>query len=286
MTSAFCPAHITCFFRPFITDNILESGSRGVGIRLTAGTTVHVDEIRGNTKVIINGKTDDAKITKHVLEHLAHGRHFEVNAECGLPLGQGFGMSASGAVAAALCASEITGKGRKEAFEAAHTAEVTCGGGLGDVAGLMHEGDVPKRVKEGLPPFGHVIGQSISFERMTLVVLGQKLSTAGVLGDNSKLKKICEAGDSAMNDFPDNATKELLFRMSNRFSLEAGVRGPEVAEAMQALNEGGIRSSMCMLGNSIFTDVSEEEVRAALGDERAVFSASSTDKPAHVIRKA
>ena len=286
MTSAFCPAHITCFFRPVITDSILKSGSRGVGIRLTAGTTVHIDEIRGNTKVFINGKADGAKITRHVLEHMAQDRCFEVDVESSLPLGQGFGMSAAGAVAAALCLAEITGKSRDEAFEAAHTAEVVCGGGLGDVAGLMHEGDVPRRVKEGLPPFGRVVGQNISFERMTLVVLGQKLSTAGVLGDNSKLKRICEAGDAAMDDFPDHATKELLFKISNRFSSEAGVRGPEVTEAMKILSENGIRSSMCMLGNSIFTDASYEEVRAVLGDDKIIFSASSTDKPASVIRKA
>ena len=286
MTSAFCPAHITCFFRPVVSDSISESGSRGVGIRLRAGTTVHIDEIRGNTKVVIDGKADDAKITRHVLEHLAHGRRFEVNIECGLPPGQGFGMSASGAIAAALCISEMTGKSRAEAFEAAHAADAACGGGLGDVAGLMHEGDVPIRVKEGLPPLGRVINEGMTFERMTLAILGQKMSTAGVLRDSNALKRICEAGDAAMADFTGRATKELLFKISCRFSSEAGVKEPKVEEAIQMLGRNGIRSSMCMLGNSIFTDAPCEEVRAVLGEEIAIYSTSSTNEPACIIQKA
>ena len=285
MTSAFCPAHITCFFRPSAALNVLERGSAGVGIRLTAGTTVHVDEIRGSTKVIIDGRTDAARITRHVLGHMAPSRSFEVSAECGLPPGQGFGMSASGAVAAALCMSEITGKSRREAFEAAHTADAVCGGGLGDVAGLMYEGDVPVRTVAGLPPFGSVTGCGISFERITLAVLGRKMSTAAVLGDADVLENICRAGGAAMDEFKDQASKEELFRISDKFSREAGIRGPDTAEAIRRLGSAGIRSAMCMLGNSIFTDAPEEEVRDILGTDR-IFSSASTGEPARIIRKA
>jgi pantoate kinase len=285
MTSAYCPAHITCFFRPVFSDNILERGSKGVGIRLKKGTIVHMHETGGSTKVTIDGRKSDAKVTRRVLERMAPGRNFDVTVECGLPVGQGFGMSASGAVAAALCLSEITGKNRNEAFEAAHTAEVECGGGLGDVAGLMHEGHVPIRIKEGLPPFGRVTDEGIVFETMTLMVLGQKLSTAGILRDDIKSRRICEAGDSAMDAFLGRETKDMLFRTSVEFSFNAGIRGQEVAETMRILDEAGARASMCMLGNSIFTDIPAEEVRSVLGDVE-VFSTSSTNEPAMVIRKA
>lgn len=286
MTSAFCPAHITCFFRPIISGSIPERGSMGVGVRLGAGTTVHLYEIIGRTKIAIDGKADDAKITRHVLEHMAPGRSFEASIECGLPPGQGFGMSASGAIAAALCVSEIVGKSRTEAFEAAHTAEVVCGGGLGDVAGLMHEADVPIRTAAGLPPFGHVTDRGTVFEKMALVVLGQKLSTAGILGNDDDMRRICAAGDTAMERFLKDPAKDALFQTSNAFSLEAGIRGPKVADAMRVLEKNGIRSAMCMLGNSIFTDVPEQEVRAVLGDRGEVFSASSTSEAARLIRKA
>jgi len=285
MISAYCPAHITCFFRPVFSDDVLKKGSRGVGIRLAEGSTVHIEEIRGRTKVTIDGRPDEAKITKHVLEHMAPGRSFDVSVECSLPAGQGFGMSASGAVAAALCMSEITGKSRAEAFEAAHTAEAVCGGGLGDVAGILHESDVPIREAAGMPPFGRVIGSGITFEKMTLIVLGQKLSTAGVLSDEVSVGKICSAGDAAMEAFRGNATKDSLFRISDKFSSEAEIRGPEVADKLKILERSGIRSSMCMLGNSIFTDAQEDVVRGIL-DRGKVFSVRSTSEPARIIRKA
>jgi pantoate kinase len=286
MTSAYCPAHITCFFRPVPSDNILQKGSRGVGIRLASGTTLHMDEIRGKTKVTINGKEEGARITKYVLEHMAPGRSFDVNVESVLPSAQGFGMSASGAVAAALCVSEITGKSIKEAFEAAHTADAVCGGGLGDVAGLMHEGDVPVRVKAGMPPFGNVIDHGISFKKLTMIVLGQKLHTAGVLGNNDKVQRICHAGDAAMESYLGNASKDSLFKISDTFSADADIRGPKVSEAMLKLKENGTRSSMCMLGNSIFTDAAEEEIRCIIGENVRIFSSSSTGAPARIIRKA
>ena len=287
MTSAYCPAHITCFFRPDASPrNILERGSEGVGIRLRSGTTVHLDETGGSTKITINGKAENARITRHVLEQMAPGRSFDITIECGPPPGQGFGMSASGAVAAALCISEIMGRSRTEAFEAAHTSEVICGGGLGDVSGLMHEGDVPVRVKAGLPPAGRTVDHRIAFERVTLAVLGRKMSTTGVLNDDDKFKNICRAGETAMREFRGHATKESLFSISGRFSSEAGVRGPLVAEAMRVFEKNGIRSSMCMLGNSIFTDAAEEEVRSILGDGSSIFSTSSTNEPARIIRKA
>jgi pantoate kinase len=285
MTSAYCPSHVTCFFRPEDSDNILQKGSRGVGIRLKAGTTLYMDEIQGNTKIIINGKEDPASITKHVLEHMAPDRRFEVNVECGLPPGQGFGMSASGAIAAALCISEITGKSTAEAFEAAHIADAVCGGGLGDVAGLMHNGDVPVRIKAGMPPLGSVTDNGISFERLTVVILGQKMETAGVLGDPVKLEKICSAGDVAMGEYLSNASKDALFKISARFSLDTGIRSAKVSEAIRKLENNGIRSSMCMLGNSIFADAAEEDVVEVIGDSGKIFYSQSTNEPARIIRK-
>ena len=284
MTSAFCPSHITCFFRPVNSGNLLEKGSRGVGIRLNEGTTVHIHEINGGTKISMDGEAGEARITKHLLESMAPGRNFEVNIECGLPSGQGFGMSASGVIAAALCVSEITGKSRKEAFEAAHISEVVCGGGLGDVAALMHEGHVPIRTKPGMPPFGRVVDRNIVFERLTLVVLGNKLSTAEVLGDEGKLKKICDAGDLAMGRFLWDI-KEQIFEISRRFSEDSGVMAEKVAGSIRKLEGNGAKASMCMLGNSIFTDLPEDEVRDILGDVES-YSASSTAEPARITRKA
>jgi pantoate kinase len=244
---------------------------------------VHIDEIGGSTKIRIDREVGEARITKHLLESMAPGRSFDVNIECGLPPGQGFGMSASGTIAAALCVSEIIGKSRAEAFEAAHISEVVCGGGLGDVAALMHEAHVPIRTEAGMPPFGRVTDRRTVFERMTLVVLGKKLSTADILGDEVKHERICDAGDLAMGRFLWDV-KEDIYGISRRFSFDSGVMGGKVAAAIKKLEENGAKASMCMLGNSIFTDLPEDEVRDLFGGAE-IFTASSTKEPARIIRK-
>ena len=285
MISAFCPAHITCFFRPVRSQDIMRTGSRGAGIRLSLGTTVHMDETSGRTRVVINGKDNSADVTRHVLEHMAPDRGFDVGVTCDLPMGQGFGMSASGAIAAALCAAEITGKSRDEAFAAAHAAEVMCGGGLGDAAGLMSEADVPIRVREGMPPFGDITDAGFSFGDMTLAVMGRKMNTADVLGDGSKLEIISAAGDIAIRSFLAEMTKESLFKVSGRFSSETGLRAAAVSGAIEILDGNGISSAMCMLGNSIFINASKKEVEGILDGRAHLYGTASTAEPARIIRR-
>jgi pantoate kinase len=52
MSKAFCPGHITCFFHPVRTDDVLTTGSRGAGIRLSKGAFVTLEE-RSDPKVEI-----------------------------------------------------------------------------------------------------------------------------------------------------------------------------------------------------------------------------------------
>ncbi len=285
MTSAFSPAHITCFFRPVGSDDILSKGSRGAGIRLSKGTTVHISEISGRTKVTLNGHSQKAPITEHVLRNMSPDRNFDVTVECDLPLGQGFGMSASGAVAAALCLSEMTGKSRQDAFEAAHRAEVECGGGLGDVAGIMCDCHQPIRIREGIPPAGSIIDGGIAFESLSLVIIGDELRTSSVLNDPGTVSRICEAGDRAMFDYLSDTTRNSLFRISNRFSKESGVISDDIESMTFKLGAEGIRSSMCMLGNSIFSDSPSDVIEDIIGDP-LIIGTSSTDVPAQIIRKA
>ena len=57
MTSVFCPGHITCFFEPVRSNAIMETGSRGVGIKLSKGTTVTLEERSDDRlEVMMDGK--------------------------------------------------------------------------------------------------------------------------------------------------------------------------------------------------------------------------------------
>jgi pantoate kinase len=285
MISAFAPAHISCFFRPFDSEDQLRKGSAGAGIRLSSGTRTSIEEINGETKITMNGEPFGADITRLVLESMAPGRSFSVEIDNALPMGQGFGMSASGAVSTALCVAELLGLKKEEAFKAAHVAEIAGYGGLGDVAGIMNETHQPTRSVAGLPPAGKMAYSGLSFPKLTVAVLGPKLSTASVLSEPARYKLIQEKGAAALKDFLHSMTVEDLFYVSNRFSAAIGVEDRAVSAAIRKLKSEKIRAAMCMLGNSLFIDAPENEVRRILGDDVYLKTVSSTSEPARVIRK-
>lgn len=285
MISAFCPAHITCFFEPAESTDILSKGSRGAGIRLSEGTKVSISENRSSRiEITMDSLPSEAPITRKLLEMAAPGRGFDVIVENSLPVGQGFGMSAAGAIAVALCAGEIEGFDDQEAYRLAHRAEVIMGGGLGDVSGIMGDTPQPVRVVPGLPPIGKVIGTGIDLGELSVAVLGPKVSTSKVLNDQSKYRSICEAGRFAVDEYIKRPSKSSLYSISNEFSNNAGLESSEVHKAISTLKSMGIRSGMCMLGNSIFIDSRSKKIIDAI-DGHDVLKVTPTGMPASIIRK-
>lgn len=280
MASAFCPGHVSCIFQPITSYDAMCSGSRGVGIRLNLGSRATVEPRDDHTvNIWLDGQQSIAHITRMAAEELAPGMGLDIRIENDLPVSQGFGMSASGAIAASLCIAEMTGQSRTRAFEAAHAAEVKGGGGLGDVSAIVAGRDVPVRTVAGFPPHGTVVSADFSFKHLTLIVLGPKMETDSILGDSRRLCAIREASVAAMNGFLEDPTYDNLFEMSNRFSSDSGLESPAIRRVISGLNSKGFRAGMCMLGNSIYTDAPEEVVWALLGRGHArTFSCSSSPK--------
>ena len=262
------------------------TGSRGIGIRLNKGATATVEERDdGVVNIYLDGTQEIAHITRMVAENLAPGRGFDIRIENDLPVSQGFGMSAAGALAAGLCIADMTGRSRSDAFKAAHAAEVMGGGGLGDVAAIVAGGDIPVRTVAGFPPFGRVENADFTIDHLTLVVIGGELRTDSVLGDPFTLKKVREAAGESMDSFIMDPSYENLFDASNAFSSKSGLESPAVRRAIGRLMDAGHRAGMCMLGNSLFTDASEKEVWAMFGRGHVrTFRAASSRKEI-VIRR-
>ena len=256
------------------------TGSRGIGIRLNKGATATVEERDdGVVNIYLDGTQEIAHITRMVAENLAPGRGFDIRIENDLPVSQGFGMSAAGALAAGLCIADMTGRSRSDAFKAAHVAEVMGGGGLGDVAAIVAGGDIPVRTVAGFPPFGRVENADFTIDHLTLVVIGGELRTDSVLGDPFTLKKVREAAGESMDSFIMDPSYENLFDVSNAFSSKSGLESPAVRRAIGRLMDAGHRAGMCMLGNSLFTDASEKEVWAMFGRGHVrTFRAASSRK--------
>lgn len=280
MIGAFCPGHVSCVFQPISSYDTMSTGSRGVGIRLSVGARATVEERDdGAVNIWLDGVQSIAHVTRMAAEDLAPGRGFDIRIENEVPVSQGFGMSAAGALAASLCIAEMTGQSRTRAFRAAHAAEVTGGGGLGDVSAIVAGRDVPIRTVPGFPPNGTVVSAGFRIPNLTLVVLGQKLETDSVLADSRMLATIRAASADAMDSFLDDPTYENLFAVSNAFSSASGVESPAIRRARESLNARGYNAGMCMLGNSIFTDAPQEVVWSLLGRGRArTYPCSSSSK--------
>lgn len=279
MTGAFCPGHVTCFFHPARTGDPATTGSRGAGLRLSSGTTVTLEErTDSEVRVVMDGAESDAPITRLVLSDVCPGVGFDVTIDNDLPVGQGFGMSASGAIAAAMAACSFSGIPMDEACMRAHVAEVVGGGGLGDVSAIASNCHQPIRLKPGLPPHGEVADGGFGFEKLSLVVVGGRLSTGSVITDESMQNRMTRIAGAMVDSYHSDPSPGRLFAYSREFSRSAGLESGPVRAALDALNLHG-DAGMCMLGHSIFTTLSEDEVREILGDVQ-IHPTSTSDAPA------
>ena len=234
--------------------------------------------------MIMDGRETELPITRLVVDSMAPGRGFDIMIENELPCGEGFGMSASGAVAVAFALSEMIGKDPQYAFEVAHTAEIRGGGGLGDVSAIQCPAHQPVRVRQGISPYGETVGTGVRFDKLTMAVLGTKMNTGKVLGDPERYTAIRNAGRSAVSEYLKSPSTESLFSLSNKFSAETGLECEAVSTAISELRSAGYHAAMCMLGNSIFTDAPADVTESLLGTD-AVFSCGSTGSLPGITRK-
>jgi len=285
MITAFCPGHITCFFHPVRSYDPMSAGSRGVGIRLSKGARVTLRERDDNEiTTVMDGVECDCRITKTAIRDIDPEGGYDVTIENGLPVGQGFGMSAAGAIAAALCACEIKGKKLDDAFRAAHHAEIVGGGGLGDVSGLTGRFNIPVRSVAGLPPLGKVINSGLKMD-VSVAILGGPLNTGETLANEETSRKIQEVGSRMVTKFIEKPSLKSLFAFSKEFSESIGLETPEISHALSELRKEG-DAGMCMLGHSVYTDLSPSATRKILGKDVKVIGCQSTSSMPRIIRKA
>ena len=280
----FVPGHISCVFRPVRDPDIDRTGSLGLGIRLSLGCRATVCTREDRDIVIrMNGRESEAPITRMAVESMAPGIGLDIDLEHSLPVEQGFGTSASGTFGAALCVASITGRDRNSALAAAHRAECTLGGGLGDLMAIDSGFGVPVRESPGLN--GRVSDSGLEFRELTLIVFDGPLRTESVLGDGEMMNRVSRAGDEAMRAFSSDPTVSGLFAVSNRFSESIGIESDEVQRAVSLIREEGYRAGMCMLGNSIYTDLGYTAAKKTFKEAR-VIAASSFAGPIEVTRRA
>jgi pantoate kinase len=290
--AAFCPGHVTGLFE--IHDEAQEldrRGSRGAGFSLARGA-VSLVEIEPaeemEISIEIDGVASEAPITREAATTLLKlavrdgkialnrdapaGRRARVRVRISttlqLPVSQGFGMSAAGALSASLALAKCLRLGRSEATRAAHGADASLRGGLGDVIGAS-VGGYEIRTAPGLPPYG-ATKAFVGHGEVVLCVVGGALETKRVLTDPAKRKTVNAAGASAMADLLKEPTHENFLVQSQRFARESGLMTDAIERAVHAASAHG-RASMSMLGNSVFAFGQVRALEKALAQHGETF---------------
>jgi len=282
---AFAPGHISCFFEPVYSHDLNRTGSRGAGINITLGATSEVfaeNSDKQNIEVYINNKKSSAQVTKLALKYLIGKNpvHIVVKTNLGLPVSQGFGMSAAGAVSATFALSKLIGVSTNEAIKASHFAEVQLKTGLGDVVASCF-GGIEIRKSPGLPPWGlieHIPGNF----NLVLCVIGKKIATKKVLEDKSKINKIIEYGKYCTKKLLENPSIENLFFQSQIFTKNTKLTDEQVLKAIDAANRFG-KASMCMLGNSVFAMGKTNELCNVLSSFGKIYVCSVDEFGARIL---
>ena len=263
IAKAFAPGHISGFFEPvFHLEDLIRTGSRGAGLSISLGalSEVIIEESQvSSIEIFINGKKSPALVTTLALKHIIGNNplNIVVKTRLDLPIGQGFGMSASGALSSCLAICKCLGLSSEEALKAAHIAEVQLLTGLGDVISSFF-GGLEIRKSPGWPPWGLIEHIPGNFD-IVLCVIGKKIDTKKVLNNPDLVRKISEYGRLCTKKLLENPSIENFCYQSQIFTKKTGLADKKTLQAIDSVKNLGV-ASMCMLGNSIFASGKTEKL--------------------------
>ena len=182
--TAFCPAHVTGFFKAHLDDsqdNLENLGSMGAGFSIKQGVTTKVkietkNDQESNFEITSHGyQSDKTDVSEYVLnEFLKLGdfstKFFKIEHDVSIPVGYGLGSSGAVALSLSFALDQAlqTKLDRIRIGQIAHNAEVKCKTGLGDVLASYH-GGFEIRVKAGAPGIGHV--EKITTEKISVIMI-------------------------------------------------------------------------------------------------------------------
>jgi pantoate kinase len=251
---AFGPGHVTGMFDPSTRARDPRArGSFGAGVVLSAGVVAEaVWRSSGARRIRIDS---DVRIPLDISADAArrlfatHTGELRLTLRHQLPVGQGFGSSAAGALATALAVAKVTGATRTKAIEVAHLADLFGGGGLGGVAAILG-GGLEVRTRPGIPPFGRVV--RAAFPDPVLVgVSGAPIPTSSVLRDPRLLARIHSAS-GGLATLGANPEVSRFWDASESFSDRVGLAPPELRALIRGLRRRGARAAQAMFGGSFF----------------------------------
>ena len=279
-----CGAHLSLVFTiEDLEEEPLSQGSRGAGLCLEDGVeAIAIGEVGagGLSVKFIHGNHDKTlygEVLKTLEKEVAMIGDFdwELNIKMRLPTSQGFGMSASGAVASAIAFQRAIGIPHEDcirrSFKIAHLVERSRSSGLGDTTALS-SGGVERRLNPGSPYYGDLLdsgpGRSEGWSCKTPVLLCWRNKTgrltSSYIDEPGWKVSITDAGKIAMDtigngDWDQSRWRDLI-ETSGAFAKNSGLeRDAKRSELLASVNDsisdskltGRVVGLLCMLGESV-----------------------------------
>ena len=267
MATAFCPAHITGFFKAELDkEDSKQLGSLGAGFSIQKGvkTTVSVREKTkhdiSNFSIKVNGfESGDMRVSELVLSKFPIEKKFiDVTHEIDVPVGYGFGCSAAVALSLSIALNDALGckLSKIQVAQIAHDVEIDCKTGLGDVLASYH-GGFEIRVKPGAPGIGEVKKMNSMNKHDVIIICFNPISTKKFLKE--KISSINGLGGKMVKKLIESNDTEEFQDMSVKFAKYVNVITPKMNQVINLLLKNGIKCGVALFGETIFSLVTKDE---------------------------
>jgi len=263
--TAFCPAHVTGFFKANLGENqeVAEKfGSMGAGFSIKEGVTTKViissrNNQHSRFRISIKGfQSDKTDVSEFVLkEFLKLGNFedvfFDIEHQISIPVGYGLGSSGAVALSLSYALDQVLELklNKIEIGKIAHIAEINCKTGLGDVLASYH-GGFEIRVKPGAPGIGKV--EKINVDNISIIMICfSPISTNKFIQEH--LSKINGLGGKMVNKLLESKDYDNFQDMSLEFAKYINVMTPRMQKLIEELSLNGIKSGIALFGETVFT---------------------------------
>jgi len=248
---AFCPGHISGYFKRVMGQDAATTGSSGAGIVISEGVHARVEPSE-RTSICICRRERSGKLAliSYKSPPIAYAMKMlslngTVTTECSLPIGAGFGLSAAAILATLTALDNLYNLGMDDnrIAHVAHESEIVHRTGLGDVAACRGGGLVVRTNAGIAAPVRRYLG----FPEPVYAVSFGPIHTPDVLGSKEQMDKVTAA-------FPEKVPQTIgeFFSLSKNFAQSSGLLTPEVSEVLTLCENAGVPASMTMLGNGVF----------------------------------
>ena len=267
MATAFCPAHITGFFKAELDkEDSKQLGSLGAGFSIQKGVKTTVT-VRDKTKhdisdftIKVDGfESGDMRVSELVLNRFSvKGKFIDVTHDIDVPVGYGFGCSAAVALSLSIALNDaLDCKLTKiQVAQIAHNIEIECRTGLGDVLASYH-GGFEIRVKPGAPGVGQVKKIDLSEKRDVIIICFNPISTKKFLKE--KISSINGLGGKMVKKLIESNDTEEFQDMSIKFAKYVNVVTPKMNQVINLLHKNGIKCGVALFGETVFSLVTKDE---------------------------